>query len=185
MTTLIKSLSFLFIMELKDYIGQIKVCEDIALKEEYGLLSTFPVLLNTDFDKLVDEFIKSEKWHFGKKEKSMAFMHFNGDKCYSTITVGTPIGRFLPVLTGMDVISPHEIGTKSVRKYREEQLKNFKVYLILESTIRSNSRQLVSLLEWIGEYVMDKKIPACLPHSVGSNYDLRGDKNLERIVYYN
>jgi len=172
-------------MELKDYIGQIKVCEDIALKEEYGLLSTFPVLLNTDFDKLVDEFIKSEKWHFGKKEKSMAFMHFNGDKCYSTITVGTPIGRFLPVLTGMDVISPHEIDTESVRKYREEQLKNFNIYLILESAIRPNSRELVSLLEWIGDYIMKNNIPACLPHSVGPNYDLRDDKNLERIVYYN
>jgi len=177
-------------MELNDYIEQIKACDEAVLKEEYGIFSNFPILFKANFESVVKDFAKSGKWDVGNKEekayRSKVFMHFGGSPCDADL--GTPIGRFLPILTGMDITGINsDVNTEKVKEYKQKQLKDYNTFLILyRSAGRPNSlRPLVNVIGWIGEYIIEEKIPACFPHSVGSNYDLRDDENLERIVYYN
>ena len=167
-------------MKLEDYLKELETCPDVALKFKLGVYDNFPIILNANFEKVIKDLLDAKNFKL-EKESGEEDKRYYIDYVPGTVKlrVLNYFGYFAPGFWCYE--------TEEQSKLFQKQLKNYNMVIILDSTQRkkipktSNLRALASVIRDIGEYIIEKRISAFLPHTSW----WYGPEDGSRVVYHN
>lgn len=188
-------------MELEAYLEALEQCPDELLTEgrrvprwrlttEFGIYDNFPILFNANYDNVVRDFkesVVSDEWlsgqyHCFKEDKLLITdylpkesrnMRFN----YIPGTVELQLRNWVDGLT-------HDLGEeKHLQRQRREFNMGFYLHPYQEKEMEgvNRIRVIALVLTDICRYAQKRKIPLCLPNSMGADHQF----DYSRIVYFN
>ncbi len=161
-------------MELERFLGLLKSCQDELLKEECGIQDNWPFLLRGRLQDLVlPHFFASSKYDFeGVLKWDHSFQwRFN-------YVPGTVLVQVLPFVAGSFYPGLEE----DKRRYEEHTITiTLHPYQKKRMDGISDLRAIAFVIEELAAFAVHKKIPFCLPKSIGSGH--KGD--FSRMVSFN
>jgi len=173
-------------MDLKTYLQNLESCPPELLQQECGVYDNFPILLNTDFDKLV-KYI--EQTHSRTYERKIS--DADTTYCYK--------GAGLVECCLMSYVSPSIVSglgcarDMEEKKHADRQSREFTISMTLhpynqkqdKRTYLDNNhpvvlKEMARVLTELCEYFIKEKISVCLPDSIGEAHG----NDYSRIVYH-
>ncbi|MBI3190273.1 hypothetical protein HYZ41_01065 [archaeon] len=159
-------------MKLREYLDSVKECSDKELGNEYGIYDNFSILLNANFETVIND-----------------LENFGNYKLYLAEGV-TPPGKilnlnYLPGVVNLRILNWVMPGSGLCIEGIEE--KNYNMTINLHSyqdrkiDNTSDSRAIAMVVGDVGEYILKNNITACFPKSRGDKHHKPADYT--RIVF--
>lgn len=169
-------------MNLEQYLEAIRTCPDGILTSEYGINDNWPIFLSADFGKVLAYFNQSGKYRFKENHspgKGLVIHRFD-------YVPGTVRIQAYDWISGAFTTGSGCNNTEQERIESEKQRRDYNTTILLhpyqEKKIDNTNhlRALAIVIGEIGDFLLQEKIPACLPRSIGKNHK----NDFSKIVYY-
>jgi hypothetical protein len=164
-------------MKLEEYLDSIKNCEDDALGAKFGINNNFPIFLKAEFSNVL-QLIPSRGYNLDNSNVGRKGVTCNFS--YKLGTIEMQVYNWIPPI--------YCLGTE-VDKQR--QLKEYNMTMMLQwwnenrIEVESKPRIMAIALARISKMIIEEKIPACMPSSIGWNYTKEDIiTKSQRIVYH-
>jgi len=181
-------------MELEKYIKELKSCPNIEITKEnyysniftakFGIDDNFPILMNVDYDVVIRDLVKSVD--------SDEFFH-GRYKCFQDASDNEFRNKLFNYIPGWVVIQVQNEVNETCCTWDEpyfmnskKQQRNYNMAFWIHPYQKRTEgigacNAMADVIIDIGRYAMKKKLPLCIPCSIGSLH--KGD--FSRVVYFN
>ena len=155
-------------MKLEKYLESLKNCPDEKLSEEWGIYDNWVILLHWKFDEALNHFYESSQWKF----RELVSQHYRFSYVPGTVITQVFNGLGASSLTGFGLNR-----NEKERQHYEFQRKNYNMIIMLHpyqekrmEGITNPHRALVIAIDDICRLTIEKNIPLCLPHAIGTKF---------------
>jgi len=161
-------------MGLEEYLNKLEASSQGDLTNELGIVNNWPILLKIEHDLLIRYFEDSDKYR--KRDEDLLGKGTQYEVDGSPAVVDIYDGASLYCTTGFGFNLSDEY-----REHSQRQMEDYNISLIIFGS-PNNMIFIADVVRDIGNFILNENLPACFPHSVGSNY--QDPFEFDRILYH-
>jgi len=161
-------------MGLDEFLIKLETSSQEDLTNELGIVNNWAILLKIEHDLLIRNFEDSDKYRKRDEDLLGKGAQYEVDGSPAVVDIYDDVGPYCTTGFGFNL-------SDDFREHSQRQMEDYNISLIILGS-PNNIIYIADVVKDIGNFILNESIPACFPHSVGSNYQHPFD--FDRILYH-